>query len=130
MTSQQYAISEYPNVDEVYVKLNALVSQPLRPVRRKKMQEVLDYFNVQCARSKQLTDEAKKIYKERAATAECVNAQARNRGLLRMPVRGLAKVRCVVRLYALAHNLMRMAALAPQLVGLGTATSAMAATAA
>lgn len=28
---------------------------------------------------------------QRAATAECVNAQARNRGLLRMPVRGLAK---------------------------------------
>jgi len=81
-------------------------------------------------RARMATDAAREIYKDRAATAECVNAQARNRGLLRMPVRGLAKVRCVVRLYALAHNLMRMAALAPQLVGLGTATSAMAATAA
>jgi hypothetical protein len=27
------------------------------------------------------TDRAKAIYKDRAATAECVNAQARNRGL-------------------------------------------------
>jgi hypothetical protein len=27
------------------------------------------------------TDEAKAIYKNRAATAECVNAQSRNRGL-------------------------------------------------
>lgn len=81
-------------------------------------------------RKRMATDAAREIYKDRAATAECVNAQARNRGLLRMPVRGLAKVRCVVRLYALAHNLMRMAALAPQLVGLGTASSAMAATAA
>ena len=36
-----------------------------------------------------------------------------------MPVRGLAKVNCVVRLYVLAHNLMRMAALAPQLIGWG-----------
>ena len=27
------------------------------------------------------TKKAKKIYKERAATAECVNAQTRNRGL-------------------------------------------------
>jgi hypothetical protein len=78
-------------------------------------------------RARMSTDAAREIYKDRAATAECVNAQARNRGLLRMPVRGLAKVRCVVRLYALAHNLMRMAALAPQLIGLGITPSAMAA---
>jgi transposase len=74
------------------------------------------------------TDAAREIYKDRAATAECVSAQARNRGLLRMPVRGLAKVNCVVRLYALAHNLMRMATLAPQLIGWGAGASAMAAT--
>ncbi len=80
-------------------------------------------------RARMATDAAREIYKDRAATAECVNAQARNRGLLRMPVRGLAKVRSVVRLYALAHNLMRMVALAPQLLGLGTPASAMAATA-
>ena len=30
------------------------------------------------------TAEAKAIYKERAATAECVNAQARERGLTRL----------------------------------------------
>ena len=66
------------------------------------------------------SDTAREIYKDRAATAECVNAQARNRGLQRMPVRGLRKVKCVVRLYVLAHNLMRMAALAPQLIGWGT----------
>ena len=71
-------------------------------------------------------DTAREIYKHRAATAECVNAQARNRGLLRMPVRGLAKVRCVVKLYALAHNLMRMVALAPQLIGWGTTACALA----
>ena len=73
-------------------------------------------------------DTAGEIYKHRAATAECVNAQARNRGLLRMPVRGLAKVRCVVKLYALAHNLMRIVKLAPQLIGWGTAACAAAAT--
>ena len=44
------------------------------------------------------------VYKQRAATAECVNALARNRGLQRMPVRGLGKVRAVAYLYALAHN--------------------------
>jgi transposase len=71
------------------------------------------------------TDEAKAIYKKRAATAECVNAQSRNRGLQQFRVRGLAKVKCVVLLFALAHNLMRMADLAPQLLGIGTGASAV-----
>lgn len=77
-------------------------------------------------RARMGSEEAKEIYKQRAATAECVNAQARNRGLLRMPVRGLSKVRSVVGLFVLAHNLMRMAVLAPQLIGWGTGPSAMA----
>ena len=76
-------------------------------------------------RARMASDEAKEIYKQRAATAECVNAQARNRGLLRMPVRGLSKVRSVVGLFVLAHNLMRMAVLAPQLIGWGTSASAI-----
>jgi len=42
-------------------------------------------------RKRMASDEAGEIYKQRAATAECVNVQARKRGLLRMPVRGLAK---------------------------------------
>ncbi|HEY8709975.1 MAG TPA: IS1182 family transposase [Burkholderiaceae bacterium] len=78
-------------------------------------------------RNRMNTDAARELYKERAATAECVNAQARKHGLLRMPVRGLAKVKSVVRLYALAHNLMRIVALAPQLIGWGTPAGAMAA---
>ena len=36
---------------------------------------------------------AKAVYKERAATAECVNAQCRNLGLRRFLVRGLEKVK-------------------------------------
>jgi glutamate-1-semialdehyde 2,1-aminomutase len=60
MTEQQYAISEYPDVGEIYAKLDKLVSQPMRPVRREKMQEYLGYFLNKCKRSKELTDEAKK----------------------------------------------------------------------
>jgi IS5 family transposase len=56
-------------------------------------------------------DEAKIIYRERASTAECVNALARNRGLQRFVVRGLRKVKAVVLWYVLAHNLMRAATL-------------------
>ena len=77
-------------------------------------------------RQRMASDDAKELYKQRAATAECVNAQARNRGLLRMPVRSLPKVRSVVGPFVLAHNLMRMATLAPQLIGWGKGTSAMA----
>jgi transposase len=76
-------------------------------------------------RKRMNTDPAREIYRDRAATAECVNAQARNRGLLRMPVRGLAKVGCVVGLFVLAHNLMRTAEIAPQLIGWGPTAPAM-----
>lgn len=81
-------------------------------------------------RQRMASDEAKELYKLRAATAECVNAQARNRGLQRMPVRGRAKVRCVALLFALAHNLMRTLTLVPTLLGLGTTASACSAVAA
>jgi len=62
-------------------------------------------------RQRMATDEAKVIYRQRAATAECVNALARNRGLQRFLVRGLRKVKAVVLWYVLAHNMMRAAAL-------------------
>ena len=60
MAEQKYAISEYHNTDKVYAKLNSLVSQPLRHVKSEKMQEFLGYFEDQCKRSKEITDEAKK----------------------------------------------------------------------
>lgn len=59
--NQEYAISQYPDVEDVYRRLNALISQPLFPIRRDKMDEYLRYFNEQCQRSRALTDEAKKI---------------------------------------------------------------------
>lgn len=60
--------------------------------------------------------EAREIYKDRAATAECVNAQMRNHGLQRMPMRGLHKARVIALLHALAHNLRRMFVLAAQML--------------
>jgi IS5 family transposase len=57
------------------------------------------------------TEAAKEIYKQRAATAECVNAIARSRGLSQFLVRGLNKVKAVALWYALAHNLMRVVTL-------------------
>jgi hypothetical protein len=56
------------------------------------------------------TQQGKTIYKERAATAECVNAIARNRGLRLLPVRGRDKVLSIALLFAIAHNLARLIA--------------------
>lgn len=72
------------------------------------------------------TEEAKMLYKDRAATAECVNALARERGLTRLRVRGKNKVRSVLLLHALAHNLMRTFALVPELLGFGKGAREMA----
>jgi transposase len=60
------------------------------------------------------TEEAKEIYKQRAATAECVNAQARHRGLTQFVVRGLQKVKAIALWFATAHNVARSFALRPQ----------------
>lgn len=53
------------------------------------------------------TIEAKKIYKDRASTAECVNAAARNRGLQQFSVRGMDRVTSVMLIFALTHNIIR-----------------------
>ena len=60
------------------------------------------------------TDEAKELYKQRAPTAEWVNAQARNRGLGRFLVRGLDKVKAVATWFAITHNMARYFALEPK----------------
>ena len=57
------------------------------------------------------TAEAKEIYKERGATAECINAITRNRNLRFIRVRGLVKARAIALWHVLAHNLMRGLAL-------------------
>jgi transposase len=66
---------------------------------------------VRAWRARMKTEEAKRIYKERASTAECVNALARNRGMQQFVVRGVKKVRTVVLFFVLAHNLLRTASL-------------------
>jgi transposase len=53
------------------------------------------------------TEEAKRKYKERAATVEWANALLRNRGLYRFLVRGIRKARAVLLWFALAHNLLQ-----------------------
>ncbi len=61
MGEQQFAISEYHDTNEIYARLNNLISQPMRPVKRELMDEFLAYFDNRCKRSKELADEAGKF---------------------------------------------------------------------
>jgi transposase len=78
-----------------------------------------DSKEVAAWRQRMGTEEAKEIYKERGATAECVNAQARHRGLVQLVVRGLKKVKAIALWFATVHNMARSFALQPQPVASG-----------
>ena len=93
------------------VRLYAPVPKPKDDTRDPYMPLPTDSPAVAAWRQRMGTEEAKVIYKERAATAECVNAIARNRGLQQFRVRGLQKVKAVLLWFALAHNILRGAAL-------------------
>ncbi|HEX9709600.1 MAG TPA: IS1182 family transposase [Candidatus Thermoplasmatota archaeon] len=55
------------------------------------------------------TENAKAVYKQRAATAETVNADGKaHRGLDRVPVRGLGAVAGNAALFALTYNVLRL----------------------
>jgi len=125
--TEVYAPVPEPKKAKAHQDKDGTDAAAVEPVVDKHAPRDSDSIAVAKWRERMATDAAKALYKERAATAECVNAQARNRGLQQMPVRGLAKAKCVVLLYVLAHNLMRTVKLAPQLIGWGTGTPAMAA---
>jgi transposase len=102
---------ETVSANEVETTVYAPVPQPKDETRDPHTPLADDQPAVAAWRERMGTDPAKEIYKERAATAECVNAQARNRGLAQFRVRGLVKVKAVVLWYVLAHNLRRIVAL-------------------
>ncbi len=54
-----YAISEYLDVTDTMRRLKALVDQPIRGLRHSAQLEVLDWFETNCAASKEITDRAK-----------------------------------------------------------------------
>jgi transposase len=63
-------------------------------------------------RRRMATDEAKSIYRQRAATAETVNADAKaHRGLDRLNVRGRNGALSAACLFALTYNILRLIAL-------------------
>jgi transposase len=92
----------------------APVAKPRKETVDRHEPKAADSEEVARWRKRMGTKRAKEIYKERAATAECVNAQARNRGLRQFLVRGLEKVKSVATWFAIAQNMARSFALQPQ----------------
>lgn len=86
-------------------KVYAPVPEPKDPGRDRHTPRPGDGPQVSEWRQRMGTEAAKTIYRQRASTIECVNAQARNRGLVRLLVRGLRKVKAVALWLAIAHNL-------------------------
>ncbi len=95
-------------------KVYAPVARPKKDTLDRHEPKATDSQEVAGWRKRMGTDKAKEIDKERAATAECVNAQARNRGLRQFMVRGLEKVKSVATWFAIAQNMRAVFALQPQ----------------
>jgi hypothetical protein len=94
------------------ITVYAPVQKPKDPARNPYEPLKGDAPAVAAWRQRMGTEEAKAIYKERAATAECANAQCRSRyGLQQFAVRGVNNVACVVLLTVITHNLLRWLAL-------------------
>ena len=53
-----YGISEWPDTDEIYARLQELVKQPVRPIRPEQMQNILKYFEEKCEGSRRLSERA------------------------------------------------------------------------
>ncbi len=58
---QQYGISQWQDTDEIYARLNELVSQPIRPIKPENMEKVMRYFDERCQKSKQIAEQAKSV---------------------------------------------------------------------
>jgi hypothetical protein len=92
---------------ERHVRVLAPVPEPKDETRDRYTPLPSDSPAVAAWRQRMGTAEAKDTYKLRAATVECVNAQARSRhGVYQVSVRGRAKVRCMALWVALTHNLL------------------------
>ncbi len=61
MDKPGYAISQYHDTRKVYEQLNALISQPIRTIRKDAMDEYLSYFEAKCTTSKKMMGEAEKV---------------------------------------------------------------------
>ena len=108
-------LRDIEKASELGTEVYAPVAKPKDRTRDAHMPLATDSPVIAQWRQRMGTPQAKEIYKQRAATVECVNAQARNRGLQRLLVRGLKKVRAILLWFAIAHNVVRSLSLGARL---------------
>lgn len=99
-------LADIDHLAEAGVTAFVPVPKPRDPARDRFAPRADDTEAVADWRARMNTDDAKTIYKQRAATIERVNAQARNSGLTRFIVRGIEKARTVACWYGLANNMI------------------------
>ena len=100
-------LKDIQKASEMGTQIYAPVAKPKDSTRDRYVPLPTDSPVIATWRQRMNTPEAKEIYKQRASTVECVNAQARNRGLQRLLVRGQHKARAIFLWFAIAHNLVR-----------------------
>jgi len=100
-------LEQIDSVSEKNVKVTAPVPKPRNSERDPHEPLKSDSKPVAEWRARMRTDEAKEIYKERASTAECVNANARKNGLTNLLTRGLPKALGCALLIGLTQNCIR-----------------------
>jgi transposase len=87
------------------VRVFAPLPQPSSADEKPEEPHAKDGPGTRAWRERMVTALAKEIYKQRCASSEWVNAQARNRGLQSLLVRGVHKAKSVLLWFALVHNL-------------------------
>ena len=90
------------------VVVDAPVPEPRNRTRDRHAPLPDDPPGVAAWRVRMASGAAKAIDRERAASAECTDAQARNRGLVQLTVRGRDQVKAGVRWHAPAHSMARL----------------------
>ncbi len=102
-------LKEIERAEQEQVTLYVPAKVPKNPQKRKHPYEPRrgDSAAVRSWRQRMGSEAGQSIYKLRASSIETINADLKSyRGLHRLSVRGLAKVRCVVLWSALAYNLL------------------------
>lgn len=100
-------LQEIERADAAGIKVYAPVQKPRDTTRDPFVPRRSDSPAVSEWRSRMGTPEAKEIYKDRAATAECVNADGRKDGLTQLLVRGIQNALAVGLLFGITHNIQR-----------------------
>ena len=100
-------LEDITQAEKAQIKVYAPLPKPKKEGQDPYQPRRWDTPEVSVWRQRMATPQAKEVYKQRASTAEWVNAWLDNWGLHTLRVRGLKKVKAVTLWFALAFNLLQ-----------------------